>query len=570
MKKKYVSLLILILVLFTGCGPSEGGAPMRRIIRDFNQKGVRQTAAWDKHFSCIRARINEGDRDMTAFLDTLRMLEDYEAKHPRNNRFAIRKRMYEAKCRLYYRDSTQEYWRGLVTDAISRASIIGDKRLDAELAGTMADISLGDNYNMAYYSAKALELQEELGIDSFFYTQNRYFGISSSLNRIDDFKGSLKYGKGFLKRYEAEPERRFPVLLISQLDIIGQDYKALFKYDSLRITYQMLKDTLNSCLTGPMAEMRPLWEGVANGNIGLYYAYKQDYEKAKPLLDNYLEASRQFRDTVNIITALDNLCYYHRRRDEDQTALNICREALSLARQIKNHDLILKLMTPMGVLFKSVGQNDSSKYYIIQSLSHRIAKNKRDADMELSALHNEMSIEELQKNLTFTKNKYDRYKLIYHTLAVAILMFASFLYLIASQRKMKQKAEIESLKREFKIMQKQQEEARIRLDTLAHLKDFRLVTTESADYFRHHFNEAYPDFYDKLHKELGNSYTSGQERLASLVFLKLSNSEIADALGISAESVSRNKRRLRAALNLDEGINLEDYFSGYMEPLKDK
>jgi DNA-binding CsgD family transcriptional regulator len=72
------------------------------------------------------------------------------------------------------------------------------------------------------------------------------------------------------------------------------------------------------------------------------------------------------------------------------------------------------------------------------------------------------------------------------------------------------------------------------------------------------FYRAYPDFFPAFKKLVANP-TPAEERLATLIYLDLSNQQIANTLGISKDSVTRGKRRLKQRLNLQADEVLEVY-----------
>ena len=89
---------------------------------------------------------------------------------------------------------------------------------------------------------------------------------------------------------------------------------------------------------------------------------------------------------------------------------------------------------------------------------------------------------------------------------------------------------------------------------------FSLITNEGWDQFRIEFIQAYPHFYLVLQRLTGN-LTPAEERLAALIHLQLNNAQIASALGIAKESVSRSKRRLKARLKLSDEASLEVFLT---------
>jgi DNA-binding CsgD family transcriptional regulator len=90
------------------------------------------------------------------------------------------------------------------------------------------------------------------------------------------------------------------------------------------------------------------------------------------------------------------------------------------------------------------------------------------------------------------------------------------------------------------------------------LANYTLITDEEWEKFRFEFLKGYPVFLPALRQKIEN-ITPSEERLSALLYLKLTTGQIASTLGISDESVSRSKRRLKLRLNLSQNHKLEDY-----------
>ena len=90
------------------------------------------------------------------------------------------------------------------------------------------------------------------------------------------------------------------------------------------------------------------------------------------------------------------------------------------------------------------------------------------------------------------------------------------------------------------------------------LLNFVLVTDAEWIKFREEFSKAYPLFFPRLQQQVFK-ITPAEERLACLMCLQISNKQIANMLGISIDSVSRSKRRLKQRMAIPEDQTLEDY-----------
>ena len=81
------------------------------------------------------------------------------------------------------------------------------------------------------------------------------------------------------------------------------------------------------------------------------------------------------------------------------------------------------------------------------------------------------------------------------------------------------------------------------------------------DEFLATFTKVHNSFLQKL-KALSEGLTSNDIRLASLLKMNMSSKDIAGMLNISDEGVKKARYRLRKKLNLDPGVNIQDYLLG--------
>lgn len=79
------------------------------------------------------------------------------------------------------------------------------------------------------------------------------------------------------------------------------------------------------------------------------------------------------------------------------------------------------------------------------------------------------------------------------------------------------------------------------------LSDLKILTEDDWRKYKLLFEKVYPQFFTQLNS-FSVKFTKGEKRLMSLIKLNMENGEIADTLGISAESVSKSKFRLKKKL----------------------
>lgn len=85
-----------------------------------------------------------------------------------------------------------------------------------------------------------------------------------------------------------------------------------------------------------------------------------------------------------------------------------------------------------------------------------------------------------------------------------------------------------------------------------------ILDKESEYEFRRLFNGIHPGFIERLRRDYP-SLTQGNELLCMLIRLRKNNEEIALALGISRESVTTSRYRLRTRLNLSKDQDLNEF-----------
>ena len=90
----------------------------------------------------------------------------------------------------------------------------------------------------------------------------------------------------------------------------------------------------------------------------------------------------------------------------------------------------------------------------------------------------------------------------------------------------------------------------------------RILTDNDWQSFKDYFEKVHPNFNSKLRKEFP-TITESEERLFLLMKLNLRTKEIAAILGISNDSVKKNRNRLRKRLNLKAEQDLSEYIHNF-------
>ncbi|MEQ8907708.1 MAG: tetratricopeptide repeat protein [Vicingaceae bacterium] len=116
---------------------------------------------------------------------------------------------------------------------------------------------------------------------------------------------------------------------------------------------------------------------------------------------------------------------------------------------------------------------------------------------------------------------------------------------------------------QLKMIDKEEELEKYRnqkSDELEKLADLKILTDDDWKRFKLLFDRVHPEFFERLNRSTFD-FTKGEKRLLALTKLDMSHGEIADTLGISTESVTKSRFRLKKKL-IAEGIeNIEDYLA---------
>lgn len=117
--------------------------------------------------------------------------------------------------------------------------------------------------------------------------------------------------------------------------------------------------------------------------------------------------------------------------------------------------------------------------------------------------------------------------------------------------------EHELLSSELKVL-KESQKTENKLDKLQDLTSSKILTVQDWEEFKVKFENVYPKFFVKA-RMTNNDITNAEERLLALEKLNLKTPEIANILGVSADSVVKNRYRLRKKLGISRETSITDF-----------
>lgn len=573
MRVKIAICIVLLLCNFAVIGQPQ---TLRPYIEAWKKTGKDQSYASQVFFDSLRI-TKEDSVWKKHYWDIIHQLRQYIGNHP-DRRLEVRLMMFEIMAAREHNLEAQ--YHHLVDEAIKKAHALEDPQLNAELYSIRAEFPYSPETHLLY-NLKAVEIQRKIGFLYFPYVINRFFGISADLYEQGNYKQCIAYGKAGLAAWNLDSNHRDPRVFIFQCDLIGASYRNLNIQDSCRWYYEKILDALKD---EKEERVIKLWQGIAYGNIGRSYTQEGKYHLVAPLLNTYLQNSMEVADSLNIVMSLNALATFHYQQNRYAPAIPLAREALAIAGRHQMHSEIVTAAHTMAEVFRHYNSTDSALYYYKLAEVHKDAVRERIKKSEFSNIRAQLSFENLQHSFVLAKAEANRERSLRNAILSVIVLLTIIALLLYNKKRLKEQAKLKEMQLKHMQSEKQITDARekIALFTTHLIEKNNLIdsltaqlnksTTEVAEQlltapllteadwekFRLEFSKAYPFFLAHLHSQ-SPSITPAMERLASLIFLKLTNYQIANSLGISKDSVARSKRRLKLVLNLSSEQILEDY-----------
>lgn len=353
-------------------------------------------------------------------------------------------------------------------------------------------------------------------------------------------------------------------------------------------------------------------KGESLNNLSLIYMRKGAWNEAKGYLEASLQNLEEGQDFRQIPTILTNLGICYKNLGDTEQAENLFQTALVKASAMGADDARSTTYRHLANLAEETADYKKAFEYAM------LHKNLKDS---LKNIEKERFILELRKQYDSDKTRLENERLKmelvsrkrerYGLLAIGLLSLLVILLLLNRQRlranqakvlhenekktleareqlanvelsharkalqqnEEKMKAHmagileknnlIENLEAQIKAIEVKDNEAETeRSKRLADLRQMKILTEENWRSFRHHFEQVYHGFLDKLMKQYPD-LTKGERRLFVLVKLNLSTTEMADILGISADSVKKARYRLRKKLQLTEDQPLTPFIQNF-------
>lgn len=461
---------------------------------------------------------------------------------------------------------------------ITEATLANNLFLAAEACfrlSALAEIRL-DYAASAYFGLKGRDLLLQTGTASNTELYSLYTRLASIAFNTAQFRDCVTYAT---KAFAHEND----TLVNADLrNTLGLGYRGLGLMDSAMYWF-------NKALNMAAASRNNAAIGVIRGNMAQVYFARGNLAEAYPLLQSDVQESMDNHDIPNAINSLQFIARIQALQGRHAQALATLHTCFAYLPQVQNLRYRQNIMEAAALVYYRAGKYDSARYAGLQQIAYRDSMQARISSSRMGAmalqLSYETSIQDLQKLGLEKQLAVQRRNL----LVIIILLVGAGAWLLAGRRFMHLKHRQQLLENQKQAAEELATAARVQLDLLKdnllaksemlealqqelasnrvsqntreHFEALRqsvILTEEDWQRYRNLFEKVHPGFLQRLRQSAAD-ITQAELRIAVLMRLQLDNRQMAGVLGISAESVAKSKRRLRARIKILPEQDLEGY-----------
>lgn len=444
-----------------------------------------------------------------------------------------------------------------------------------------SELSEGQHYRDAYYFFY-ITLREEKDVNTSDKPYLAYF---------HEALGQVYY---FFRRYDLS-EKHLKISL--KHPYITEESKIKI-YNTLSLIYRNRQDTqtseryLQKAYDQAVKLKDEAWTGILSGNLGYIAFTKHENDKARRLIEFDFQTSKKNRQTsseLNALALLIELDLFENKIAESALKLKTF-DSLMVAET--NPQLLGLLYRTKTAYYEKIGEYEKALSNFKKYVSYKEILNDERQFLNIRNAEFQIEFEKKQgENIVYKERKKTDGLIILGLFVICLILgLTSFIIIKQIQRKRWQDKEILTLKaqkmedelnateREMRALlstildknkvifelSEQLETAEKNQHTqsdseretmLNNLQSFSLLTENDWIEFKRLFEKLNPGFFDYFHDRFPD-ITAAEIRLAALIKLNLSNTEMARTLAISPDSVRKTNLRLRKKLNIESSDDL--------------
>jgi|GEM_PF-1487796 len=457
---------------------------------------------------------------------------------------------------------------------------------DSALASVFLNMANNHSYQGNFDSAlayrfKALETYKKLGFETN-YNRARS-DIATDLYYLKEVRRAIDTAASVLQYYSSRQDTFMMGYLQS---ILATCYYNLKIYDTAEV--YALQSLSNRRQTGMAREI-----GESLNNLSLAYMAQKKTAAAIDVLEESLRLMQQAGDQRQMPIITQNLAAVYIEAGQTARGEAMLHEVIATATRAGQKDALANAYKKLYTLHRDRQQFEDALQYYQQYkawkdtlLNEEKARTIGELQIKYQTSQQQAQIAQLraEKKLDTTR------KGLYLALALLITTIAALVtgYLMRRNRQHRQLVQqvreelavhqnalqsfTENIRAKNRFIEELEtkllaaanepvagtEPAPIAQPVLSELYQFRILTEEDWIAFKILFDKVHPGFLTRLRQQFP-SLAAGDERQALLIKLNIDNKECAAMLGISADSVKKNRYRLKKKFNLSEQDRLDDF-----------
>lgn len=350
----------------------------------------------------------------------------------------------------------------------------------------------------------------------------------------------------------------------------------------------------------------------ADFNYGLMEVYnrfgvlklsEKQYDSAMYFLDRSLVKSDQIDDVEGKTKSLIDYAKVYLKLDNFSKAEEYLQESLIYAKAMNSHKWLKEIYESLQLIYRRRGNLAKALFYYDQFVqvkdsifNEQIIHNISKLETELATAEQKRLLDAREQQIVILKQKTALQNVKIGWLIFVILTGGAFSFLIIQSRRKSTKRREEEAKREVEQARQKLEFKNRELmsytvnfvqknqlfeDLISTIQEVKKKPSDNLkrdlldiekvvkrhiqvdrdwEDFKLRFENLHTGFFEKL-KQQSSSLTNNDLKLSVLVKMNFSIKEIADMMGISAESIKTSRYRLKKKLKLPQDQNLNDFLN---------
>jgi len=418
------------------------------------------------------------------------------------------------------------------------------------------------------------------------YDEEKYYGTSTSLQNLAMIKTEEKEYEKALELFSQVSEMRISYGDTSQIlssDLWYLDFYLKMGDDEMFMEYYNNLTNSYETYSSNFGNNNPLYFIIFSDVNSLYAQFLNSKGRTLESLEYLIKAKELAQDFLFRIPEINleiSETYLNLNMDNEARELileNLSLEEITQSQKIYNFKLLEKIYLNEGSNENLLRIKDSIIFYNEQPT-------QKFVEEDINSLKGLMLVTEKQNDLNISKSINSRNTLVSVFLVSILFLIAvslRFNYDLQKEKNIRLGLEKDKINEELKL-RKRELFSKVnfisqRNDYLISIKDkidkeilnpknlnnikreIKNITTSEKAYeeFDKMFSQVYPKFYKRLNQIAKFSQTD--IRLASYIKMNHSNNEISRISGISLRTVESQRYRLSKKLNLDKGVDLNNY-----------